>query len=181
MASRLSDRDAPCQRPTILPSPDEMNDRLEKIFAAIVPGQAEIVSRVVRSSNPADVGKTISGPKIYRLYLVNEGELNIASIGLYSGGFASEDDEVVELERSNELHGAVDSNSALLLRELPFGMLDFVLWYYVKLTFADDTQLIAKFDIPKDYGLREQNRRFITALAEDAYVFEVKPFQTPSA
>lgn len=153
-----------------------MNDRLEKIFAAVVPGQAEVVGRVVRTSNPADVGKTISGPKIYRLYLVNEGELDIASIGLYSGGFASEDDEVVELEKSNELYGAVHSNSVFLLRELPFGMLDFVLWYYVKLTFADDTQLIAKFEIPKAYGLRKQNRRFITALAEDAYVFELKPF-----
>jgi len=89
LSSRLADRDAPCQWPTILPSPDEMNDRLEKIFAAVVPGQAEVVGRVVRTSNPADVGKTISGPKIYRLYLVNEGELDIASIGLYSGGFAS--------------------------------------------------------------------------------------------
>ena len=58
---------------------------------------------------------------MYRLYLVNEGELDVASIGLYSGGFASDDEEIVELERSNELHGPVRFNSALLLRELRFG------------------------------------------------------------
>src|SRR5437762_9333827 len=117
-----------------------MNDRLKKIFAAVVPGQAEVVGRVVHARNPADLGKTISGPKMYRLYLVNEGELDVTSIGLYSGGFASDDEQIVELERSNELHGPVRFNSALLLRELRFGMLDFVLWYYVKLTFAEDTQ-----------------------------------------
>ena len=27
----------------------------------------------------------------------------------------------------------------------------------------------------KSYGLREQNRRFISALGEQAYVFELKP------
>jgi hypothetical protein len=31
---------------------------------------------------------------------------------------------------------------------------------------------LAKFDIPKSYGLRQQNRRFISALGEQAYVFE---------
>jgi hypothetical protein len=31
---------------------------------------------------------------------------------------------------------------------------------------------LAKFDIPKSYRLRQQNRRFISALGEQAYVFE---------
>src|SRR5207248_188242 len=115
-----------------------MNDTLEKIFAAVVPGESEVVGRVVHASDPAEVGKTITGPRFYRLFLVNQGELDIRSVAVYSGGFATEDeDSVVELERSQQLHGAAAAHSALLLQELHFGLLDFVLWYYLKMIFAD--------------------------------------------
>src|SRR5919206_4443947 len=40
-----------------------MNERLEKIFAAIVPGESEVVGRVVGASDPAKVGTTIEGPR----------------------------------------------------------------------------------------------------------------------
>jgi hypothetical protein len=152
-----------------------MDDRLEKIFAAVVPGESEVVGRVVHASDPAEVGKAITGPRLYRLFLVNEGELDIRSVAVYSGGFATEDDSVVELERSEQLHGAAAAHSALLLQELHFGLLDFVLWYYLKMTFADESQLIAKFDIPKAYGLRDANRRLVPELKEHAYIFELKP------
>jgi hypothetical protein len=153
-----------------------MNDRLEKIFAAVVPGETEVVGRVVDASDPAQVGKTIEGPRYYRLFLVNQNELDIRSVAVYSGGFATEDDDnVVELERSQKLHAGIAAHSALLLQQLHFGLLDFVLWYYLKMTFADESQLIAKFDIPKSYGLRETNRRLVAELKEYAYVFELKP------
>jgi hypothetical protein len=151
-----------------------MNERLEKIFAAVVPGEAEVVGRVVGASDPVKFGKTIEGPRYYRLFLVNQGELDIRSVAVYSGGFATEDDNnVVELERLQKLYGPLAACSALLLQEMHFGLLDFVLWYYLKMTFADETQLTAKFDIPKAYGLRESNRRFVPELTAQAYVFEL--------
>src|ERR1044072_5462928 len=155
-----------------------MNDRLEKIFAAVAPGESAVLARVVDASSPAEIGKTIVGPEFYRLLLVNEGDLDISSVASYSGGFATEDDDtVLELEKRNEVYGELPRTSALLLQKLDHGMLDFLLWYYLKLTFADDTQLFAKFDIAKAYALREANRRLIPVLKDYAYVFELKPFE----
>jgi hypothetical protein len=153
-----------------------MDDRLTNFLAAIVPSQDKAELRIANSSDPAKIGTTIDGgPKFYELFLVNGGELDIACMSMRTGGFASDDDEVVKLKESIVEFGAVKARSAQWLETLDPGILDFILWYQLDLEFSDGTRIAASFEITKTYAFRTENYRFCPPLDKKAYVFGLKP------
>ena len=152
-----------------------MDDRLSKIFAAVVPGEEQILARVVASSDPDQVGKTTRGPEFYQLYLVNESNYDITKFRLRAGGFAHVDEDPFDLGCSLIEFGALKRNAASSLEKLHAGLLDFVLTYELQLTFSDGGQLEAWFDIGKAYALREEIFHFCSVLNQKAYRFSLTP------
>jgi hypothetical protein len=153
-----------------------MDDRLTNILAAVVPSKDKAVLRIADSSDPARIGTTIDGgPKSYELFLVNSGEHDIARISMRTGGFASDDDEVVKLNESIVELGAVTARGAQRLETLDPGILDFMLWYRLDLQFSDGMRIAASFEVPKTYAFRAENYRFCPPLDKEAYVFGLRP------
>ena len=145
-------------------------------MAAVVPSQDKAALRIVDSSDPAKIGTTVDGgPKSYELFLVNGGEHDIARISMRSGGFASDDDEVLKLNESIVEFGAVKARSAKWIETLNPGILDFMLWYQLDLQFSDGARIAASFEVPKTYAFRAENYRFCPPLDKNAYVFGLKP------
>ena len=69
----------------------------------------------------------------YEIYLVNDSEYPIEKVEMLVGGFAGEDDGIMETSKNVKDFGRLDSKKALLLETLDFGMLDFMNWYYLDL------------------------------------------------
>jgi hypothetical protein len=153
-----------------------MDDRLTNILAAVVPSRDRAELRIADSSDPAKIGTTIDGgPKFHELFLVNGGEHDITRMAMRSGGFASDDDEVVKLNESIVEFGAVTAGGAQRLETLDPGILDFMLWYRLDLQFSDGTRIAASFEVPKTYAFRAENYRFCPPLDQKAYVLGLKP------
>ena len=110
-------------------------------------------------------------PVDYRLFLVNEGNHYLASVGLYTGGFEGTSDRVVETSRTSRWLGVLPQGGSVLIEELDIGILDFVLWYHFDLEFADGVEL--KAWIGKAYALRDL--RYSPALGTEGYYFPLKP------
>jgi hypothetical protein len=60
----------------------------------------------------------------------------------------------------------------VFLEELDIYILDFVLWYHLDLTFADDVRLKTWFQIGKAYALR--NRGYCPPLRAQAFHFPLE-------
>ncbi len=112
-------------------------------------------------------------PASYRVFLVNEGNRDISSIEMSTGGFEGTADTVTELNRLTKNLGPLKQGGSLLFEELDFGMLDFVLTYYFQLTFYDEVQIEGSFSIDKAYSLRPGRYRFSQALGREAFLFEM--------
>ena len=76
-----------------------MSDRVLKIVPAIAANEQTISARVVRSSNPNNIGKIIISPAFYELYLINESEFELARVDLTRSTFRGEGDNPIELKR----------------------------------------------------------------------------------
>jgi hypothetical protein len=77
------------------------------------------------------------------------------------------------VERGERTFGPLKHGQSLLLEELDFGMLDFVLRHHVRLTFSDGGQAQGSFRIDKAYSLRPERYRFSKALRREAFLFEM--------
>ncbi len=120
----------------------------------------------------ARIGTAIEGgPAFYELFLVNEGEHDITRMTMRTGGFASDDHQLIKLNESTVDFGAVRAGSAQRLERLDPGILDFMLWYRLDLHFSDGMRMAGSFEVPKTYGFRAENYRVCPALEKKAYVF----------
>jgi hypothetical protein len=86
-----------------------------------------------------------------------------------TGGFEGP----VQLNQITKRLGRLRGGESTLLEGLDFGMLDFVLYYKFKLTFADGAKADGCFSIEKSYSLRSERKRFSQALGREAYLFEL--------
>jgi hypothetical protein len=136
------------------------NDRLNKIYGAVVPV-------------PLEERRVSAFERDYRLFLVNEGEHDLTELELFTGGFEGTGDRLSELNRMTRSLGPVTRGSFVLLEELDIYILDFVLWYHLGLIFADEVRLKAWFEIGKAYALRD--RRYCPPLGTEAFYFPIKP------
>jgi hypothetical protein len=140
-------------------------DRLRKIAGVVVTISPEEAQKQ-REKNPVL-------PIDYRLFLVNEGEHDLTNVALYTGGFEGTEAGVIDLNRVTRSLGALRRRESVLIEELDIGILDFVLWYHLDLSFADGVKLEAWFHIGKAYDLREL--QYSSALGAEGYYFPVKP------
>jgi hypothetical protein len=156
-----------------------LNGRLSKIFGAVVPSDEKFNFKLVDYKNPEKPGRLAqflasrTFPASYRVFLVNEGNRDISSIEMSTGGFEGTADTVIELNRLTKDLGPLKQGGSLLFEELDFGMLDFVLTYYFQLTFYDEVQIEGSFSIDKAYSLRPGRYRFSQALGREAFLFEM--------
>ena len=120
-------------------------DRLARIYGAVLPVSPE-KRQIFRSA-------TEFYPD-YRLFLVNEGEHDLSSVRLFTGGFEGTGDSVSELDRLSRSLGPLSRGRSVLMEDLDIYILDFVLWYHLDLIFADQVQLKASFQIGKADALR---------------------------
>jgi hypothetical protein len=141
------------------------NDRLSKICAAVVPTPIEELRRQQAAN--------LLLPIDYRAFLMNEGDHDLKSVEMYTGGFEGSENGVTELNRLTRSLGELRRGNAVLIEELDIGILDFFLWYHFNLHFADDVQLKAWFSINKAYSLR--SARYCPALKADTYYFSLGP------
>src|SRR3989344_2122518 len=121
---------------------------LTKIHACVVGGEEQIQSRVSWSTNPAEVGKILGTfPAEYSVHLVNESANDLVGVSVFTGGSASSDEKLIELNRTQKEYGPLKKGEALLLETLDYGLLDFVLWYELTMMFADGSDIKASFAI----------------------------------
>jgi hypothetical protein len=157
-----------------------LKDRLSTIYGAVVPSDEKLDSKVVDYKNPEKPGRLAqflasrTFPASYRVFLVNESHHDISRIELSTGGFDGTGDELVELNRLTKNSGPLRRGESLLLEELDFGMLDFVLPYHLSLTFSDGGQVEGSFSIDKAYSLRPERYRLSKALKTEAYHFPLE-------
>jgi hypothetical protein len=148
-----------------------MNDRLQNIFGAVVPDDQQIQLKVTDDKNPDNPGPLAqflanhSFPASYRVFLVNASGNDISKLAMQTGGFEGR----VQLKTVSKNLGPLIRGQAILLGELDFEMLDFVLWYHFNISFADGVQLDASFSIHKAHSLRQDRYRACPALGKDAY------------
>jgi hypothetical protein len=143
-------------------------ERLCKISGVVVPTPEEELEQQWKANRllPENARPL---PENYRVYLVNEGNYDLATVEMYTGGFAGEEDTVVELNRITRSLGPLSRGGYILIEPLDYGILDYVLWYHFDLRFVDNIKLKAWFSINKGYSLREL--RYSSALNAQAYYF----------
>jgi hypothetical protein len=136
-------------------------DRLAKIYGAVLSVSPE-KSQIFAAEFYRD----------YRRFLVNEGEHDLSSVRLFTGGFEGTGDSVSELDRLSKSLGPLSRGRSVLMEDLDIYILDFVLWYHLDLIFADQVQLKASFQIGKAYALRDE--RYCAALGAKAFYFPLQ-------
>lgn len=146
---------------------------LANMYADVVNGKKLIEAITTYSSNPDEIGKIFSTfPAEYSVYLVNESDTDLTNITIYTGGFASlDEDGVLELNRTTKEYGPLSRGEALFIETLDYRILDFVLWYDLTLQIQGPVEIKAKFSIFKAYALKKEILRYSDILREDAYRF----------
>jgi len=117
-------------------------DRLSKISGIVVPLSADEERK--QREDPACIL-----PMDYHLFLVNEGDHDVTDVAMYTGGFGGSDGPHIELNRITKPLGELKRGGAIQIEDLDYGILDFVLWYDLELSFADLGKLKAQFSIAK--------------------------------
>jgi hypothetical protein len=146
------------------------NDRLRNMYAVVVPGDEQVDGQLV-DCKTGKVAKTIRLPADYKVYLVNEGDHDLANVEMHTGGFDGSSEMLVELNRLTRSLGPLKCGQVLFLEELDYGMLDFVLWYHLDLYFADGARLKASFSIDKAYSLQRNRYQLCDPLKKEGYRF----------
>ena len=150
-----------------------MDDRLQEVFAAVVPSDETFQFKITDEShpeNPKSLAKflaSLSHPVSYQVFLVNASGHDISEIGMQSGGFEG----AAQLNVVRRKLRPLEKGQALLIEQLDFEMLDFVLWYHLDISFTDHNQLKAVFSINKAYSLRKDRFQLCTVLGKEAYHF----------
>jgi len=145
-------------------------DLLTNIYVCVVPSAEQAQSKVVYSTNPSEIDKTFSFPAMYKIFLVNDSNLDIVEGEYVTGGFNGEED-YVELNRLKKNLTKIDRKSPFLLEEVDFGMLDFVLWYQFSFKLSSGKQLKAQCSIGKAYALKDEILFYSPILSGTAYRF----------
>ena len=151
-----------------------MSDRFLKIAPAIAANEQTISARIVRSSNPKNIGKIISSPAFYELYLINESAFDVARIDLTRSTFRGEGDKPVELKRFTTNLGELKRERALLIEQLDVEGLDSVIRYDLEMRFTDRFRQKATFQISKTSIFPESSYRYFPVLNTKAHVFSLK-------
>jgi hypothetical protein len=96
---------------------------------------------------------------------------DLTDVEMHTGGFEGPDEMLVELNRVIRSLGPLKRGQALLLEELDYEMLDFVLWYHLDLYFADGARLKASFSIDKAHSLQRDRYQLCDPLKKEGYRF----------
>jgi hypothetical protein len=151
-----------------------MSDRFLKIVPAIAANEQTISARIVRSSNPNNIGKMISSPAFYELYLINESGFDVARIDLTSSALREEGGNHIELKRFTTKLGELKRGQALLIEQLDFDGLDSVIRYDLEMSFAHSFRQNATFQISTSTVFIESAYRYFSALDTAAHAFSLK-------
>jgi hypothetical protein len=151
-----------------------MSDPFLKMVPAIAANEQTISARIVRSSNPNNIGKMIISPAFYELYLVNESEFDVARIDLARSTFRGEGDSPIELKRFTTKFGELKRGRALLIEQLDVEGLDSVIRYDLEMRFTDKSRQKATFQISKATVFLEGAYRYFPALNTEAHAFSLK-------
>jgi hypothetical protein len=151
-----------------------MSDRFLKIVPAIAANEQTISARVVRSSNPNNIGKIISSPAFYELYLINESEFELTRVDLTRSTFRGEGDNPIELKRFTTNLGLLKCGRALLIEQLDVEGLDSVIRYDLEMRFIDRTRHKATFQVSKATVFVESAYRYFSTLNTEAHAFSLK-------
>jgi hypothetical protein len=146
------------------------NDRLRNIYALVLPGDEQVQGQFV-DCKTGKVTRTIRFPANHKLYLINESNYDLTNVEMRTGGFEGSDEMLVELNRVIRSLGPLKRGQALLLEELDYEMLDFVLWYHLGLYFADGARLKASFSIDKAHSLQRDRYQLCDPLKKEGYRF----------
>ena len=153
-----------------------MDNRLEQVFCAVVPSDDQIKLKVTEEKNagPGSLSEILadrSFPKSYEVFLVNESDYDISGVDMETGGFEGG----IQLNVVRRKLGPIKRGETLSIEELDFEMLDFVVWYVLKFSFSDGTQINAQFTIHKGYSLTQDRYRSCSASGKRAYLFVLTP------
>jgi hypothetical protein len=151
-----------------------MSDRFLKIVPAIAANEQTISARIVRSSDPNNIGKMISSPAFYELYLINESGLDVPSIDLISSAYRGEGDSRIELKRFATRLGEIKRGRALLIEQLDVDGLDSVIRYDLEIRFTHRFRQKATFQISRATVFLESAYRYFSALDTAAHAFSLK-------
>ena len=147
--------------------------RLNKIYAGVVPSQEQFEMRVYSDLEMTKQKKSIFTPNDYTVYLVNESNLPLDTLEINTGGFDGSGDVLVEMKPFNKSYSGIKPGGYVQIESLDFGMLDFVLWYKLKLKFSDGVALASEFSINKAYALRKDIFQYCAALKTKGYKFQL--------
>lgn len=120
------------------------------------------------------IGERFEIDASYNLYLVNNSEYDIGKVGILTGAFATVDDDLEELPNYYQEKGKVKSKSAIILEKIDYGLLDFVVWYQIKLDFANGESINLFLNINKGYALKDEIFMDIPVINKKAYNFSFK-------
>jgi hypothetical protein len=141
------------------------NDRLSKIFGAVVPSDEKFNFKVVdykNPENPCRLAKFLASrtfPASYQIYLVNESGHDLASVELSTGGSEGTGDQLVELNRLTNNLGPLKRGESILI--------------VLNLTFSDGLKIEGTFSIEKSYSLHPSRYCFSEALGRKAFLFKL--------
>jgi hypothetical protein len=146
-----------------------MSDRLSLVVPAIAANEQTITSRITHSRNSENVGKALSRPAFYELYLVNESKSGISRVDLISARITAKDGNSVASRRFTTTLGEIKCGNALLLEQLDLDALDFMINYDLKLLFTDGFRQRAAFSFTKEKVLFGSNYRYFGSLESEAH------------
>jgi len=154
----------------------DMDNRLQQVFCAVVPSDDQIKLKVTEEKNAgpkylSEILADRSFPKSYEVFLVNESDYDISGVDTETGGFEGG----IQLNVGEKKTGPIRRVEILPIEELDFEMLDFVVWYVLKFSFSDGTQINAQFTIHKGYSLTQDRYRSCSALGKHGYFFVLTP------
>lgn len=145
----------------------------KNFFACVKPtGEKERIY-CVDSNNPKNIGTYLEADKYFDLFLVNNSDYDICKIEMVAGGFASADEDLIELNNKTRDFENFWAKSIIKIEELNTSLLDFVLWNKMKICFNDNVYINAKFTIFKAYDLKKEVYVDIPILNQKAYKFEI--------
>jgi len=140
----------------------------------MAPHEQRITARIVASGNPDNVGKVISRPAFYELFLINESDHDLASVVLTAASCGGEGGRSVALRRSAVRLGELKRGRASLLEQLDIEGIDVVFRYGLKLRFVDGCSVTAALRLASATALRDGEYRYFRALKTTAASFSLQ-------
>ncbi len=153
----------------------QVNDKelLRNLYFSVAPtGEKEQMRMQSFSEDRQQETKYFEVDKDYEVYLINDSKYDVLKLQMLAGGYASEDDGLIETSKTFK-EFALNKKHALKLETLDFGMLDFVNWYHFDL-WVNHEVLQLQAVINKAHALNEKvENKDVPILHKKGYVLPI--------